>query len=107
MIDSSFITKGFIPALYCQSIQFVAVLKIFKAVRIVHSHGVTHFEDAISSEITALVITIFGILFTASGFVLEISKTYPESFDRMNAPMQWHDGMVFGIKSLSVYSMNS
>jgi len=68
------------------------VLKIFKAVRIVHSHGVTHFEDAISSEITALLITIVGILFTAAGFVLEISKSYPESFDRMDKPMEWHDG---------------
>eukprot|EP00613_Pedinella_sp_CCMP2098_P027090 CAMPEP_0171703090 /NCGR_PEP_ID=MMETSP0991-20121206/11949_1 /TAXON_ID=483369 /ORGANISM="non described non described, Strain CCMP2098" /LENGTH=832 /DNA_ID=CAMNT_0012292487 /DNA_START=523 /DNA_END=3021 /DNA_ORIENTATION=- len=88
------------------SLQFITVLKIFKASRIVKIN--TTADDSndndLAAEISNLTLKLCGIIFVATGVVLEVSTIRPETFDTGHAsavPMGWHTAFYFIIITLS------
>ena len=86
------------------SLQFLSVLRIFKASRIIRltraygKPGTKDGGDELNFEIVVLGLKLVAIVFLATGLVLEASVLDPSSFVKA---MQWHDAFYYVVVTMS------
>ena len=85
-------------------IQFLSVLKCFKAIRVLRLHRVMAAQvneiDELPHEILTLLLTIVGIVFVTTGILQEISSVDPSAFS-VGVEMRWHEAFYFVIITMS------
>jgi hypothetical protein len=85
-------------------LQFLSILKCFKAARILRLHRVIQQQineiDELPHEILVLLLKIVGIVFVTTGIIQEISVNDPSSFSQ-GTPLTWHSSLYFVIITMS------